>query len=217
MRTMARLFLPILLLSITLFLQPAFANIGPTGMIVNDSEELCADYFLGSQCQECIFPNGWNEIGEGASCPPEYNFIEISLECISVQSAQCCSEYSPGLDCSAMVVNNSLQKCSFVFGRGCNLPQSWEAKPSHIGSSDWFCPEGFSWVSELECLKPVNGQGNGQDPGGGNEFFDSIIEYWNVDPLGEDFPVLVAGALLMGLVVGLLYTNLKKTPESKWY
>jgi hypothetical protein len=135
----------------------------PPLRVVNHETKECSEIFGGDECMDCFPPEGWEILGFAYDepCPEGYTEVaEPGYNCESFKNQFCCMEGHSGAhgDCRDMVINKRQKSCTFVDDvTTAELPRGWQAKPGNVANYDWFCPEKYEWVSDVNA--DTNGQG----------------------------------------------------------
>jgi len=188
-----------LILSSTL----AFSTSMPPAIAVNHSLKQCSEVFTGDECMSCNPPEGWGFLEDmfNASCPEDYEQVEIDVTCTGYKNEFCCTVSHSGANgnCEDVIVNTSEQKCAFVENiENCkSLPANW-ITPTSTNYKGIICPSlEYEWETEfIECI-PITEQTDLNA--------DAPIDY----SIKQPFPLELLFVLLV-IGIMLIYYKIKK-------
>jgi len=117
----------------------------------------------------CLPPDGWEALGWSyeVECPEGYTFTQVDEICTPFKNEFCCTDGHSGVhgDCDDLVVNETVQECTFVTDiNACYLSADWEARSTN---GYWTCPRNFEWADNLECLTESVSDKDDSNPGSG--------------------------------------------------
>jgi hypothetical protein len=147
------------LFPVTVLRSDTLAKPLPPATAVNHQIHQCAEILIpADECGHTILPQDWEWLKDGASCPDDYIFIDISADLgrAGIKDPACCYEmglYGTHGDCQDIVIQSVKRQCAFVEDiQYCNsFPEGWKT---------WgkYCPDNYKWVDNVPCspdIKPV--------------------------------------------------------------
>jgi len=152
---------------------------------VNEETKECSKFFMGDECLDCTFPEGWKMIEE-FQCPLGYKEVQKDSVCKPRKNSFCCTIGHSGLsgDCEDVVVNDVERKCAFVEDiNDCeNLPQNWR-RAEELEFWGRVCPWDYEWLKyTLNCQSKMiqnNDEQKGCTPGL-DCYENNIIFYFSI-------------------------------------